>query len=163
MSVHRFDNSSNLFHRFAGSKDDFGKALPQRAVVVDVCEAEVLEREGAQTVKRFVGGQGTTLMFFQNLSNLLLRHTKEETTGSARGTCASCASCGFVPLNILKSTPDNILTDAGVYREDHETRPGSPCAKCGTANTQDITFCRGHSRATDPAFEWFSAGLLWLR
>jgi hypothetical protein len=39
-----------LFRRFSGAENDFGKALPDAAVMVDPGEAEVLERRLAQNL-----------------------------------------------------------------------------------------------------------------
>ena len=39
-------DASNLGGTFPQSKDDFGEALPGRAVVIDFCKAQIFERLG---------------------------------------------------------------------------------------------------------------------
>ena len=80
--VARRDNSRSdardLLRRLAGAKDDFGKALTYRSVVVDAREAQVLERTLTQILKqalvRHISLQRTTLHGFEQSSELCRIH-----------------------------------------------------------------------------------------
>ena len=44
-------DGGNLFRRLAGAEDDLGESLPQRPVRVDLREAKVVDRRGAQAAQ----------------------------------------------------------------------------------------------------------------
>jgi len=64
----------NLFDRFARGKDDFGHAGAERAVMIDLGKADVLERQIAQTVERVVDGGAALANFFEQRLNASAIH-----------------------------------------------------------------------------------------
>jgi hypothetical protein len=72
--VHRFDDAAHLFDGFPSTENYFRKTLAQGSMMIDVCEAEILKRQSAQTMQRIVGRNTTGFVFFENFANLIFGH-----------------------------------------------------------------------------------------
>src|SRR5262249_21451572 len=120
-----------LFHGLTAAEDDFREALTERAVMVDIGEAEVLKRQRAQTSQCIVGGKTARLMVVENFSNLILSHTKRNPA-----------------FNTWMSALCNILTDVGEYRGDHEKALESLFAKSGIADRRGTACGQVHNQVT---------------
>jgi hypothetical protein len=72
--VHGLDDTADLFDGFSATENHFRKSLPQCAMVVDVRETEVFERQSLQPMQSVVRGNPTRLVCFEQLTNLFFGH-----------------------------------------------------------------------------------------
>src|SRR5262245_27826080 len=64
--THCFDNLCHMICSLAGPKNHLRETLPQRAVMVDVGKAQILERQGSETIEGLVFGQRPLLQVPEN-------------------------------------------------------------------------------------------------
>ena len=74
----------NLIGGLAGPEDHLGHAMPQRAVMIDLREAQILERQMTHAVERGVDVHGAGAHFFEQRAQLVLIHRKlQDSSGAA--------------------------------------------------------------------------------
>jgi len=69
------ENMGNLLWRLALAEDDLGRSLPERSMMIDFGEAQVFERQVAQTFEGMVGGEATATNLTQQTAEGLGVHT----------------------------------------------------------------------------------------
>ena len=67
-------DADDLVRRFAQAEDDFGHPVAQRAVVIDLGEAEILEGHVAHAFHGFVNAAGAAADAFEERAKLFFTH-----------------------------------------------------------------------------------------
>ncbi len=84
------DDGADLVGRFALAEDDLRDSVPQRAVVIDLGEAQVLEGHVAQTLDGRIDVDGSGADLFEQAAQMILIHTSPSVARSGgRGLAAS--------------------------------------------------------------------------
>ena len=74
---HGAHNFRHLLRRFPFAQNDFGKTLPQRAVMIHLGKAEIFKRQMLQALDGFVRGKLAGFHGFQNFQQFKLIHIPE--------------------------------------------------------------------------------------